>query len=68
MPRPLPQLDRLFFTDGGLETDLIFNHGLDLPGFAAIMLLRSEEGRAALDAYFRRYLDFARRIGAGFIL
>jgi homocysteine S-methyltransferase len=64
----LPQLDRLFLTDGGLETDLMFNHGIDLPGFAAITLLRTAEGRAALEAYFRRYLDFARRIGAGFIL
>jgi len=64
----LPQLDRLFLTDGGLETDLMFNHGIDLPGFAAIMLLRTAEGRTALEAYFRRYLDFARRIGAGFIL
>jgi S-methylmethionine-dependent homocysteine/selenocysteine methylase len=68
MPQPLPQLDRLFLTDGGLETDLMFNHGVELPGFSAIMLLRTEQGRAALDAYFRRYLEFARRIGIGFIL
>ena len=26
-------------TDGGLETDLIFNHGIDLPDFAAFPLL-----------------------------
>jgi homocysteine S-methyltransferase len=65
---PLPQLDRLFLTDGGLETDLIFNHGLDLPAFSSAMLLRTDEGRAALDAYFRRYLELARRMRVGFVL
>ena len=36
----LPQLgDRVFLTDSGLETDLIFQHGYDLPHFAAFVLL-----------------------------
>jgi hypothetical protein len=31
--RHLPQLkDRLFVTDGGLETTLVFHEGSDLPG------------------------------------
>jgi hypothetical protein len=31
----LPQLDGgLFVTDGGIETTLIFHHGLELPAFA----------------------------------
>jgi S-methylmethionine-dependent homocysteine/selenocysteine methylase len=64
----LPQLDRLFLTDGGLETDMIFNEGRDLPCFASITMLRDAEGRRALDAYFRRYLDIARRSGTGFLL
>jgi homocysteine S-methyltransferase len=68
MTHPLPQLHRLFLTDGGLETDLIYRHGVDLPGFAAITLLASDEGRAVLGAYFRSYLDFARRAGTGFVL
>jgi hypothetical protein len=35
--RDLSQLegDRMFLSDGGLETTLIFQHGLDLPLFAA---------------------------------
>lgn len=37
-----------FVTDGGLETDLIFNRGIDLPGFAAFPLLDSEAGRDVL--------------------
>jgi len=68
MSSPLPQLDRLFLTDGGLETDFIFSQGIDLPCFSSIALLRDEEGRRRLDAYFRRYLEIARDAGAGFIL
>jgi S-methylmethionine-dependent homocysteine/selenocysteine methylase len=68
MPHPLLHAGRLYLTDGGLETDLMFNKGVELPGFSAIMLLRSAEGRAALDGYFRSYLDLARRTRTGFIL
>lgn len=64
----LPQLDRLFLTDAGLETDMIFNRGLDLPHFASIMLLRSDTGRAALDDYFRDFIALARRTGTGCLL
>ena len=65
---PLPQLDRLFLTDAGLETDIVFNRGIDLPHFASITLLRSEEGRHALDQYFRGFLNLAERFGSGLIL
>ncbi len=64
----LPQLDRVFLTDGGLETDLIFNREVDLPCFASIVLLSSEDGRSVLKDYFRAYLAVAARTGAGFIL
>ncbi|HUD93759.1 homocysteine S-methyltransferase family protein [Sphingobium sp.] len=64
----LPQLDRPFLTDAGLETDMLFNRGLDLPCFASITLLQSEEGRQALDEYFRGFLDLAKRLGTGIIL
>ena len=36
----LPQLGgEVFLTDSGLETDLIFHQGFDLPQFAAFVLL-----------------------------
>lgn len=57
-----------FLTDGGLETDLIFNDGVALPLFSAFVLLDSEDGRAALRRYFDRYLDVAERAGRGFVL
>ncbi len=57
-----------FVTDGGLETDLIFNRGFDLEEFAAFPLLYSEPGRAALTDYYARYADIARQAGAGLVL
>jgi S-methylmethionine-dependent homocysteine/selenocysteine methylase len=65
----LPQLDgRLFLTDGGIETTLIFHEGIELPYFAAFHLLRDERGRTALRNYYARYAAIARREGVGFIL
>src|SRR5215210_5279131 len=65
----LPQLDGgLFLTDGGLETSLIFHQGLDLPEFAAFVLLADEEGLDQLRRYYEPYLALARESGAGFVL
>jgi homocysteine S-methyltransferase len=60
--------ERRHVTDGGLETDLIFHHGWDLPEFAAFPLLDSDEGRAALADYYRGYVDVAIRAGAPVLL
>lgn len=59
---------RLFLTDGGLETTLIYHKGIDLPLFAAFDLLRTSEGKAVLSDYYRIYTDIARRQGTGLIL
>jgi S-methylmethionine-dependent homocysteine/selenocysteine methylase len=65
----LPQLSGgLFLADGGIETDLIFNHGIEIREFAAHTLLSSPGGRRAVEDYFRGYLSLAGRIDAGFIL
>ena len=65
----LPQLDgRLFMTDGGLETTLIFHDGFDPPAFAAVDPLRSEEGTDALQSYYALYAELARELGVGFVL
>jgi homocysteine S-methyltransferase len=57
-----------FVTDGGLETDLIFHHGLDLPAFAAFPLVEGEPGRTALRGYYADYAEIARRAGVGLML
>ncbi|MEA2985206.1 MAG: homocysteine S-methyltransferase [Alphaproteobacteria bacterium] len=65
----LPQLgDRLFLTDGGLETTLIFHDGIELPHFASFDLLKSETGVARLRSYKESYIALAKRAGIGFIL
>ena len=69
-PSALPQLSapRPFLADGGLETDLIFHHGIDLPAFAAFVLLDADDGVGALRAYYRPYLDLARQHRTGLVL
>ena len=65
----LPQLNsEVFLTDSGLETDLIFNEGFDLPEFASFILVDDARGTAALEAYFRRHVDVAVQHGCGVIL
>ena len=64
----LPQLSgRTYLTDSGLETDLIFNHGIDLPEFASFPLLGDDVGRDTLGSYYRDHLDVAQRHDAGVV-
>jgi S-methylmethionine-dependent homocysteine/selenocysteine methylase len=64
----LPDGPRLYLGDGGLETTMIFERGLDLPCFASFTLLDRPEGLEALRDYYRGYLDIARRNDTGFTL
>lgn len=65
----LPQLNNsLFLTDAGLETDLIFNKGIEIREFASHTLLPSKVGRTAMANYFRDFIRLARKHNAGFIL
>ena len=64
----LPQLEhRPFLTDSGLETTLIFNEGIDLPSFAAFVLLETPDGRRRLRRYYERHAEIARDADWGFI-
>jgi homocysteine S-methyltransferase len=60
--------DRPWLTDGGLETELVFHDGRDLPCFAAFPLLSSPEGRERLARYWGGYLDAAADLDLGFVL
>lgn len=65
----LPQLKGgMFLTDGGIETTLIYQDGVELPYFAAFHLLREPQGAEVLRNYFRRHAAIARANGTGFIL
>ena len=62
----LPQLDGgVFLTDAGLETELIFHDGIDLPAFAAFDLLKDEAGTARLKRYYEAFADLAIRESLG---
>ena len=65
----LPQLEGgLFVTDGGIETTLIYHHGLELPAFAAFDLLKDDAGTEELRRYYRPYALLAREHGVGLVL
>jgi homocysteine S-methyltransferase len=66
----LPQLSQAgpFISDGGLETSLVFQSGIELPDFAAFPLLDSEDGRSALADYYAPYLSIAGQHGVGIVL
>jgi len=65
----LPQLgEKIFLTDGGLETVMIFHEGLELPCFAAFDLLKDDSGTNTLRNYYRPFIDSAIAGRMGFLL
>ena len=71
----LPQLSsldgpdpRFFITDGGLETVLVFHEGIQLPCFAAFVLLKDVIGRETLRRYYEKYVAIAHQNNVGLIL
>ena len=65
----LPQLgNKLFITDGGMETTLIFHQGFSLPEFAAFDLLKDAFSYQALVKYYCSYAQLAQQHQVGFIL
>lgn len=62
------QSSKLFLTDGGMETTLIYHDGVDLPCFAAFTLLKTPEGTARVRDYYARYATLAQQAGLGFVL
>ena len=70
MAGALPQLaGGMFLSDGGLETSLVFLDKIELPHFAAFVLLNDELGRERLMGYYVPYLELcAQSPGTGFVL
>jgi homocysteine S-methyltransferase len=65
----LPQLSgEIFITDGGMETTLIFDDGIDLPDFASFVLLNDADGIETLRAYYATYVEIAAEHGVGIVL
>ena len=67
--RPLPQMGNLpFLTDGGIETDLVFNRGVDLPHFASFVLHDDPVAEDIVRNYFRDYLRIGATMEFGLVL
>ncbi len=65
---PWPTTDPIIVTDGGLETWLLFDRGVDLPAFAAYPLAGTADGRALLAEYYGYYAEIARSADAAAVL
>jgi len=52
----------------GMDTDLIYNRGIDLPGFASYPLLSNPEHKNILREYYSNLVDLAREQNVGVIL
>lgn len=57
----------VFLMDGGIETDLIFNRGIDLPEFASFVLLEDAAGERALADYYADSASVALEHDLGFV-
>ncbi len=67
--RLLPhQTDRRFLAHAGTGTDLIFNRGIDLPGFASFPLVDDPKARPILVEQMRALIDVAREAGLGAVI
>lgn len=65
----LPQMgDDLFLTDGGIETDLIFRRGFDLPEFASFVVHDDPDAESVVREYFLDYLRTGAELGYGLVL
>jgi S-methylmethionine-dependent homocysteine/selenocysteine methylase len=65
-PDQVPELSgQVMLADTGIETDLIFHHGVDLPLFAAFVLADDGDGRELLDSWHREHAAAATAHGLG---
>jgi homocysteine S-methyltransferase len=60
--------DKLFLSDGGVETCMVFHEGIPLPDFASFLLLETGRGSEAAKRYFQSFFDLAREYQCGLIL
>jgi S-methylmethionine-dependent homocysteine/selenocysteine methylase len=66
--RHLPHhTDRLYLTDGGIETWLMYKRGFDLPHFCDFHFLDDARGREALWLYYREFASIAMQHDTGYV-
>ena len=60
---PAQRNGRIFLTEGGIETELMYRHGFELPEFAVFPLLDDPRAVAVMRDMYRSYLDVVARHG-----
>lgn len=65
---PHPEPGRYFLTEGGIETEIMYKWGFDLPEFAMFPLLERPEPAKAIRDMYRRYLDVVSKFGHGALI
>jgi homocysteine S-methyltransferase len=65
---PAPSGDELFLTEGGIETELMYKWGFELPHFAAFPLLDNPDAVSVMRGMYRRSLDVAAAHGMSAML
>ncbi len=64
-----PRIDNLYYlTEGGVETEVMYKWGYELPEFAMFPLLDNPEAHKVITAMYRRYMDVAAEFGVGIII
>lgn len=58
---PPQQKGRLYLTEGGTETELLYKYGFELPQFAVFPLLDNPQAVSKMREMFRSYLEVAAR-------
>lgn len=65
----LPLLDsQIYACYTGMDTELLYRHGIDLPGFASYPLLAKPETRELIRQYYCDLIDLARENNVGVLL
>jgi S-methylmethionine-dependent homocysteine/selenocysteine methylase len=54
---PKQQAGRYFITEGGIETEIMYKWGFEMPHFAMFPLLDNPKAADAIKGMYRRYLD-----------
>jgi len=65
---PAPGSGVQYLTEGGQETEVMYEHGFDPPEFAMFPLLDRDDAMAILRDMYTRYLDTAARHGFGALI
>ena len=60
---PTQREGELYLTEGGVETELMYKWGFDLPHFSTFALFDNREAMSAIHGIFHRYLDIAAKYG-----